>query len=317
MAELEETFTSLTEAASRVLQAADAGTASKALASEGSMAVISLKRLNRELFEDVEAKRQRTTDAKQLMEKTNLQLENLLYEKNHYEKEIHSCRSFASAVRDDQVWSASTSVQDFLSCAGPDFQCDPSDAHQLMVKRLLFELDGAPRVFPPASCSLLSIPLPTHPQRPGTSRGLSPLPSALATAERKKLEARRRAMQGDKEALQKTITDRHKFLSWLSSELKARRPSRARARVARTSRARSRCCPPACVLRAASSLGRRLIFPPSFFCRNSGTPASRSARSLGSRTQCVTLRRRRPLCQRTSSAAGASRRRVMQNPPLC
>lgn len=165
MAEMEEAFASLTDAAAKVLQAASEGVPAKSAGREGSLAVISLKRLNRELFEDVEAKRQRTTDAKQLMEKTNLQLENLLYEKNHYEKEIHSCRSFVSAIREEQVWSASASVQDFLKRAGPDFQCDPSDAHQLMVKRLLFELDGADGAVAPVP-ALFPTDLPTPTRAP-------------------------------------------------------------------------------------------------------------------------------------------------------
>lgn len=140
---MDEAFSALEEAAAQVLQACQDGPSSKAVARAGSLAIINLKRQNRELFDDVEMKRQRTSEAKQHMEKINLQLENLLYERNHYEKEINSCRSFVSSVRDDHVWSASTSPQDFLDRAGPEFQCDAADAHQLMVKRLLFELDGA------------------------------------------------------------------------------------------------------------------------------------------------------------------------------
>lgn len=58
----------------------------------------SLKALNRNANAAARTHKQATTDARQEMDQTYLDLQNLLYEKRHLEREIDKCRQFAYAM---------------------------------------------------------------------------------------------------------------------------------------------------------------------------------------------------------------------------
>ena len=71
------------------------------------------------------------------VEKTNLVLENLMYEKNHYVKEIQACRAFKSAFTDAQI-----DLHPLEQFRGLAQQPLPQEPHDLMLARLAFELSG-------------------------------------------------------------------------------------------------------------------------------------------------------------------------------
>jgi hypothetical protein len=138
-------FAALRAAAAGVASATGTDTA-RAAAVHGSLAVLGLKAHNRDVYERLEARRQGTSGAKQALEKTNLQLQNLQYEKCHYEQEIQTCRDFRSAVSDSDV--GLVPEEEFLRRAPPELNpADgaPADAHARMLNRLAFELAGAAR----------------------------------------------------------------------------------------------------------------------------------------------------------------------------
>lgn len=106
------------------------------LSTSGAVQILELKETHRRLCENNESLRESTSDSKVQLDQTTLQLQNLLYEKHHYEKEIRSCTSFRSEYTDDQL--GLLPVKEFASTA-PDLYT-PDDAHQLMLNRLEHEL---------------------------------------------------------------------------------------------------------------------------------------------------------------------------------
>lgn len=140
------------------------------------------------------------------VEKTNLQLENLLYEKNHYMKEIQACRSFKSAFTDEQIYSAEPMT----------LPSDVADAHQLELSRLTAELNGE-------HSKSLSLNYNT-PQRGATSSlDADSSRCAARSAERQELERQRNEQLAKKTKLQAEIATNHKRLRAFDGELKARR----------------------------------------------------------------------------------------------
>lgn len=135
-------FAALRAAAADVAGASSASEA-RAAAARGSLAVLELKAHNREVYERLEARRQSTADAKHALERTNLQLQNLQYERGHYAKEIKTCRDFRSAFADSDV--ALVPEEEFLRRAPPELvaAADAPDGHSRMLNRLAFELAGA------------------------------------------------------------------------------------------------------------------------------------------------------------------------------
>ena len=57
-----------------------------------------LRLSTKQQIEEVEVQKAKTADSKTLVDASSLQLQSLLYEKNYYNKEIASCRSFQYAV---------------------------------------------------------------------------------------------------------------------------------------------------------------------------------------------------------------------------
>ena len=143
-----EPFAELRAAAASVITASGADGV-RAAALRGSLAVLGLKAHNREAYEGLEAQRQRTAAAKQALEKTNLQLQNLQYEKCDYAKEIQTCQDFRTAVSDADV--GLISEEEFLRSAPPEFNPaggSATDSHARMLNRLAHELAGVPPTSP-------------------------------------------------------------------------------------------------------------------------------------------------------------------------
>lgn len=77
--------------------------AAQQLAASGAARILELKAVHRRLCEATDALREAAGEAKTTLDQSSLQLQNLLYEKGHYEKEIATCRGWQSAYSDEQV----------------------------------------------------------------------------------------------------------------------------------------------------------------------------------------------------------------------
>jgi len=97
-----------------------------------------LKSLNRASNTATRVAKEKTAEARQEMDQSHLNLQNLLYEKRHLEREIEKCRQFASIYQDVPLYS----VDDFRLLAPQEARTEQvlSDDHQLMLNRLSFEL---------------------------------------------------------------------------------------------------------------------------------------------------------------------------------
>ena len=69
----------------------------------GAVRILELKAAHRQLCESTDELREAAAEAKSQLDQSSLQLQNLLYERQHYEKEIASCRGWQSAYSDEQV----------------------------------------------------------------------------------------------------------------------------------------------------------------------------------------------------------------------
>ncbi|KAL6763310.1 Fms-interacting protein-domain-containing protein [Haematococcus lacustris] len=113
------------------------------LAAEATLQLLLIKEENKRLCMHVEDLKEQTTRSKQSLEASDLTLQNLLYEKSYYEKEIFTCRSFRSKVTDeavalmplDQFWASLTdSPEDQEMRAKAQ-----GNEHELMKQRLVHE----------------------------------------------------------------------------------------------------------------------------------------------------------------------------------
>jgi len=97
-----------------------------------------LKSLHRASNTATRLAKEKTADARQEMDQSHLNLQNLLYEKRHLEREIEKCRQFASIYQDVPLHS----VDEFKCLAPQEARTEQvlSDDHQLMLNRLSFEL---------------------------------------------------------------------------------------------------------------------------------------------------------------------------------
>jgi THO complex subunit 5 len=68
------------------------------LAAEGVMRLLGLKEACKRQCLRVEELKEQTSQAKHGLESSDLELQNLLYEKQYYEKEIFTCRRCASST---------------------------------------------------------------------------------------------------------------------------------------------------------------------------------------------------------------------------
>jgi THO complex subunit 5 len=78
------------------------------------------------------------------MDQSHLDLQNLLYEKRHLEREIGKCRQFASIYQDIPLYS----IEEFKVLAPAEARTEDALAneHQLMLNRLNFELTERQRL---------------------------------------------------------------------------------------------------------------------------------------------------------------------------
>jgi THO complex subunit 5 len=113
----------------------------------GAVKILKLKAIHRAMCNSTEALREATGDAKTQLDQSSLQLQSLLYEKHHYEKEIQSCTSFRSAYSEQQLellpveeYKSRASASAMAVDDDKDFQED-LDPHQLMLNRLHHELE--------------------------------------------------------------------------------------------------------------------------------------------------------------------------------
>ena len=102
----------------------------------GVLKLLELKQAHRALCESTEALREETALAKAGLDQSSLQLQNLLYERGHYDREIRDCRDFSSAFSNAEL--ELLSAEEFRAAwAGPDAG---GDAHATMLNRLTHEL---------------------------------------------------------------------------------------------------------------------------------------------------------------------------------
>ncbi|KAF8639855.1 hypothetical protein AX17_001110 [Amanita inopinata Kibby_2008] len=97
-----------------------------------------LKSLNRVANSATRVRKDATAAARHEMDQSHLQLQNLLYEKRHLEREIDKCRQFASIYQDVPLYA----IDEFKRLAPEEARTEDvlSDKHQLMLNRLSFEL---------------------------------------------------------------------------------------------------------------------------------------------------------------------------------
>ncbi|KAI5077768.1 hypothetical protein GOP47_0007592 [Adiantum capillus-veneris] len=109
------------------------------LFTQASVAFLNLRQINRVILQDEDHVKQETEAAKLPVDYTTLQLNNLLYEKNHYLKAISACKDFKSKYPYIELVPA----EDFYRDAPAEFHNDPilrEDPHKEMLERLNFEL---------------------------------------------------------------------------------------------------------------------------------------------------------------------------------
>ncbi|KAF8351443.1 Fms-interacting protein-domain-containing protein [Amanita rubescens] len=104
-----------------------------------AMALVArLKALNRAANTATRVCKDKTAAARLEMDQSHLQLQNLLYEKRHLEREIDKCRQFASIYQDVPLYS----LEEFKRLAPEEARTEEvlADEHQLMLNQLSFEL---------------------------------------------------------------------------------------------------------------------------------------------------------------------------------
>jgi THO complex subunit 5 len=69
----------------------------------GAVKILELKEAHFGMCQATEELKQSTTEAMNRLDESSLHLENLLYEKSHYEREIQACKSYKSAYTDEQL----------------------------------------------------------------------------------------------------------------------------------------------------------------------------------------------------------------------
>eukprot|EP00899_Mesostigma_viride_P004832 jgi/Mesvir1/1434/Mv14429-RA.1 len=115
------------------------GSQSEKTVQEGTLLLLGLKDLNREAYTLVDDVKTETNNSKQALDQTNLQLQNKLYEKHHYMKEIQACQSFRTAYQDIDL----APVEEFARDAPEELKgasLASGDPHKLMLARLTYEL---------------------------------------------------------------------------------------------------------------------------------------------------------------------------------
>ena len=103
---------------------------------KGVLVLLQLKEDSRKKALEAEGHREETAQFKGRLEQAHLQLQNLLYEKEYYEKEIHACQSYQSAFSDEQI--GLVPVEEFKATPQQLNEIG-TDPHKLMLLRLHHE----------------------------------------------------------------------------------------------------------------------------------------------------------------------------------
>ncbi|ORX87737.1 hypothetical protein K493DRAFT_319626 [Basidiobolus meristosporus CBS 931.73] len=101
---------------------------------DASALFVSLKELNRRAYTHTRQIKASTTDSKQELDRLNLDLQNLRYERQHLQQEISKCKAFDSIYQDLELVPES----EFLEKASGELT-EPKDSHLRMLNRLKFE----------------------------------------------------------------------------------------------------------------------------------------------------------------------------------
>lgn len=109
----------------------------------GSLLLLRLREANWEAHFEMEERKELTKRAKATLDDLNLQLQNLVYEEAHYNKEIQHCRDFRPREVVHDLLPAPPSGTE--AAAKPD-EDEESRAHRLMTQRLAAELEERKRL---------------------------------------------------------------------------------------------------------------------------------------------------------------------------
>ncbi|GAX73452.1 hypothetical protein CEUSTIGMA_g904.t1 [Chlamydomonas eustigma] len=137
---MESEISNLRKIASELIVSKDPSSL-KNITSDGLLSILRLKAANKSLAHATEELKEETSKSKGSLEAADLHLQNLLYEKQYYEKEINACRSFQSAFSDAQI--ALLPESEFWSSADEDLQSKAKASghdHELMLQRLAHEM---------------------------------------------------------------------------------------------------------------------------------------------------------------------------------
>ncbi|KAK9827052.1 hypothetical protein WJX74_004742 [Apatococcus lobatus] len=107
-----------------------------AVIKEGRNALLVLRSAHRDCCDETEKLKEVTASAKSILDETNLQLQNLIYERTHYSNEIYACEDFPSKYSQQQM--ELISEEQFLQAA-PSAFTQSEDRHERMKQRILWE----------------------------------------------------------------------------------------------------------------------------------------------------------------------------------
>lgn len=100
----------------------------------------SLKSINRDRSSNVSMLKSNTQTVRNQVDQIHLDLQNLIYERRHLEKEIKKCQEFESEYQNISIHS----LEEYFE-RNPEDKPDQIDPHELMIKRLKFELSERKR----------------------------------------------------------------------------------------------------------------------------------------------------------------------------
>ncbi|KAF8306476.1 hypothetical protein DL93DRAFT_2088598 [Clavulina sp. PMI_390] len=123
-----------------VLESLIAGDPEKLVEAKSYAILARLRRFNRDAHAIVNEQRQTTLDARNSMDQAHLGLQNLLYERRHFEREIQKCKQFQFIYHDVPLYD----LEEFSQLAPEASQT--IDDHDLMKNRLEFEFTERARL---------------------------------------------------------------------------------------------------------------------------------------------------------------------------
>lgn len=123
--------------AAKLKQAGGSAAPARIKLSEGGFALLELKSVNRRVWELVSVLKSRSQAANAAIDDADLKLQNLQYQKNHFQREIRQCRSFTSDERHIDLLP----IHEFIAAAPPSLAgvTQEGDPHQFHLNRLELE----------------------------------------------------------------------------------------------------------------------------------------------------------------------------------